>query len=191
MKRNLIRSLFAGAAVLALGSAAAQAQTVQATANMEVRLEIRDGCTVNLIGGTQVDFSPRTQIFDDFLTREVDVNCTLGTGSPPGAINTYELHLPASFSNSAPITNRRMENFNQDAIFYSVRRMDTCSAPHWGDGSVAGWDPIQGTFPTAAGGDRYRFNVCIDRQDNINQGVAVNAPPLGLYADTLQIQLVY
>jgi len=192
MKRNLLKSLFAGAAILALGAGAAQAQTAQASATMEVRVEIVDGCTVNLIGGTQVDFSPRTQIFNDSLTREVNVNCTLGTGSPSGTPTptTYDLRLPDSaVSGLGSPANRRMLNAAGDAVYYTVRQSNTCSSALWGDATAA--DRINGTFPTAAGGNRHAFNVCIDRQHNFNNGVAVDSPPLGLYADTLQIQLWY
>jgi len=193
MKCNLWKALFAATAIMALGAGSAQAQSVQADATMEVQVEIVDGCTVNLIGGTQVRFSSRTQIFDDYLTREVNVNCTLGTGGPASGATTYDLRIPASVSGHGTVAAREMHNAGGDKVFYSVRTFNTCSSPLWGDGT-SGTQVISGNFPTAAGGNRHAFNVCIDRADNIAKqatGWNPDSPPLGLYADTLQIQLWY
>jgi len=191
MKRNLLKSLFAATAILALGSVAAQAQSNQAQATMEVRVEIVDGCTVNLIGGTQVDFSARTQIFNDSLTRTVNVNCTLGTGNPTGTPTptSYSLRLPNSAANGGTKDARIMKNSAGDNVYYTVRQQNTCSSLTWGWAAASDW--ITGNFPTAAGGNRHDFNVCIDRAQNVANNVNVNNPPLGLYADTLQIQLWY
>jgi len=191
MKRNFLKSLFAATAILAMGAGFAQAQTKQADTNMEVRVEIVEGCTVNLVGGTQVDFSARTQIFNDSLTREVNVNCTLGTGNPSGTPTptTYSLRLPNSAANGGAATARIMKNAAGNSIYYTVRQANTCSSALWGWAAASDW--INGTFPTAAGGNRHPFNVCIDRTQNSSNGVNVNNPPVGLYADTLQIQLYY
>jgi len=191
MKRNLWKVLFAATAIVAVAAGSAQAQaTKQADATMEVQVEIVDGCTVNLIGGTQVRFSNRTQIVNDYLTREVNVNCTIPTGSPVGGATGYSLRLPASISGYGTVNDREMHNASGNAVWYSVRTLDTCSAPLWGDGSL-NTSTIGGTFPTAAGGNRHAFNVCMDRAYNVTKGVNVDNPPLGLYADTLQIQLWY
>jgi|GEM_PF-3812274 len=194
MKRNLWKVLFAATAIAGLAAGSAQAQlAVQDTATMEVQVEIVDGCTVNLIGGPQVRFSNRTQIINDHLTREVNVNCTIGgtwTGSPSSGAAGYELRLPASMSGWGKVDDREMHNAAGNAVYYSVRTMNTCSTPLWGDGN-AGTQVINGSFPTAQGGNSHQFNVCMDRAYNVTKGVAVDNPPLGLYADTLQIQLWY
>jgi len=205
MNRNLWKSLFAATALVVLGAGAAQAQAaLQTSTNMEVRVRIVDGCTVNLLGGTQVQFSDRAQIIDDSLTREVNVNCTLGTasGSPGVGVNDYELRLSSTFTPSTSgavyaIDDRFMSNQSVPAgtagnhpIYYSVRTTDTCSASLWGDGT-GNTEVITGNFPTPPGGNRHAFNVCIDRAYNAAKGVFPDQPTLGLYADTTQIQLWY
>jgi len=202
MKRNIVKVLFAGCAIVALGAGSAQAQLApRGDQTMEVRVKIVDGCTVDLIGGTQVNFADRTQVIDDSLTREVNVNCTIPSGGPGGGVTSYQLQLSNTFTPytgpAGPIyalDDRFMTNQSASSlpIYYSVRTIDTCSGPLWGDGTN-NTAVINGSFPTAAGGNLHRFNICMDRAYNISKTSAafVDAPTLGQYADTTRIQLYY
>lgn len=185
---KIILKALAAASVLALGVAAAQAET--ATNTMDVQITIKDGCTVNFPENAgNINFGEYAAITEDLtLTKKVVINCKNASTTSTTA-GQYTLALNEGMGTGATTAVRKLSS-GSNTIDYTVYQAGSISSAVCGGklwGSAAG-ETFTGTLTAATGtvsGDHtHFFTVCIPK-------ITGTQPANGIYADTLTATLSY
>lgn len=182
MKRNLVKAFIASTVVM-LGFGSVSAIAANDTANLKVKLQIVEGCTLNFDGGDTIDFGRHANL-NSALNHPsyVTVACSASSGGTAGSPYAIELNAGLYASTADDPKTRRLKGVSGGQfVSYQVYQGATPNGTIWG---IADADKIKGSRAAlgAETSNRHPFVVQVPAQ---------TTPIVDQYEDTLVATITY